>query len=43
MAKQDLKDLGFRTEEQQQSAAPARKADYNADKQKEGFIAGVRR
>lgn len=44
MAKQDLKELGFRTEEQQQAAAAQpSKPDNNADKQKQGFIAGVRR
>ena len=44
MAKQDLKELGFRTEEQQQAAAAqSSKPDNNADKQKQGFIAGVRR
>lgn len=44
MAKQDLKELGFRTEEQQQTAAAQpSKPDNNADKQKQGFIAGVRR
>ena len=44
MAKQDLKELGFRTEGPQQTAAaqPSR-PDSNADKQKQGFIAGVRR
>lgn len=44
MAKQDLKELGFRTEEQHQAAAAQpSKPDNNADKQKQGFIAGVRR
>ena len=43
MAKQDLKELGFRAEEQQQTAAAQPKSDSNADKQKQGFIAGVRR
>lgn len=44
MARQDLKELGFRSEEQQQTAVPQpSKPDSNADKQKQGFIAGVRR
>lgn len=44
MARQDLKELGFRSEEQQQTAVPRpSKPDSNADKQKQGFIAGVRR
>ena len=44
MARQDLKELGFRTQEKQQTAAAQPcKTDSNADKQKQGFIAGVRR
>ncbi len=42
MAKQDLKELGFRTE-QQPTAAQTSSSDINADKQKQGFIAGMRR
>ena len=41
MARQDLKELGFK-EEQQQAAGRRSKPDSNADKQKQGFIAGVR-
>ncbi len=43
MAKQDLKELGFRSEDKQQSATQTRSSDSNADKQKQGFIAGMRR
>lgn len=44
MARQDLKELGIRADDQQQTAAAQpSKPDSNADKQKQGFIAGVRR
>lgn len=46
MARQDLKELGFRPEGQQPSATQVSTADNNAEsnaeKQKQGFIAGVR-
>ena len=42
MARQDLKELGFKGQ-QQQTAAQNSKPDTNANKQKQGFIAGVRR
>ena len=43
MAKQDLKELGFNTDSRQQAAAQMSNATSNADKQKQGFIAGVQR
>ena len=42
MAKQDLKELGFNPDKQQVPAQTS-KPDSKADKQKQGFIAGVRR
>jgi hypothetical protein len=43
MAKQDLKELGFRSEDKPQSATQTKSSDSNTDKQKQGFIAGMRR
>lgn len=43
MAKQDLKELGFDADSRQQAAAQMNNATSNADKQKQGFIAGVQR
>ena len=43
MAKQDLKELGFRSEDKPQSATQTKSLDSNTDKQKQGFIAGMRR
>ncbi len=43
MARQDLKELGFRSEDKPQSATQTKSSDSNTDKQKQGFIAGMRR
>lgn len=43
MAKQDLTELGFRSTDKQRPPTRTDTSDSNAEKQKQGFVAGIRR